>query len=267
MENSMKKALLTSTAVLAIGMFGFGINAASAATPLLGVNNTPVAVSTGTNSTATSINKSAIDNTSVSHSLNGSGDNNGSNNNVPIAATDRGAAASQNSTAGYATTSRAHDTATSGTGDAINNSTVGSYNGAGATTGSGGGVAASSNGFALQLNGSGNDLAPGAVLSNGSLSATSSFNHVDADLTLATAKAGGSMGGRVTNNNQDPKGAVLDPSYSEAGFYNDNGSRVSNTIAGSTGVITANANGNGIAQFNTSVAAVGVDNSSGLMHR
>ena len=244
----MKKALLTSTAVLALGMFGFGVRSASAAGTNIhvGLSNIPVAVATGGSSaTAT--------NTSLDGSLN--------HNNVPIASATHGAAASQNSTAGYATTRDAHDTATSGTGSAINDSTVGSYNGTSAKTGSGGGVAASGGSFATQLNGSADIVAPGGLLSNGTLTATSSFNHVDADLTLATASAGGSMGGHVTDNNQN--GVAF---YGFAGYTNDNGSRVTNNIDGSTGVITANANGNGIAQFNTSVAAVGVDNSSGLMH-
>jgi len=269
----MKKALLTGTAVIALGVFGFGFSSAAHATTCSDIScfsagGVPVSVATK-GGTATSLNKSAVDNDNTTGSgngsLNGNGDNNkiGNGNNTSVAASHDGAAASQKSTAGYATTDKSADTATSGTGDAINDSTVGSLNGAGASTGSGGGVAASTDGIAVQLNGSADHLAPGAVLSNGTLSATSSFNHVDADVTLATASAGGSMGGSVTDDNQNGNPA---DGYHDAGFSNYNGSRVSNTIAGSTGVITANANGNGIAQFNTSVAAVGVDNSSGLMH-
>ena len=267
----MKKALLTGTAVLALGMFGFGVSGhANSCTSgaCFSIGGLPVSVAT-TGGTATSLNKSAVDNGNTTGSYNHSGNGNldgnkvDNGNNTSVAASDHGAAASQGSTAGYATTRDAHDTATSGTGDAINDSTVGSYNGASASTGKGGGVAASTGGFALQLNGSADDLGPGAVLSNGDLRATNSFNHVDVDLTLADAHAGGKMGGSVTNDNQD--GNPTD-GYYDSHFSNHNGSTVSNNIFGSTGVITATANGNGSAQFNTSVAAVGVDNTSGLMH-
>ena len=239
----MRKALLTSTAALALGLFGFGVSSASAAPPLLNANNIPIAVSTGSDGNATAVNKSfdgnsigsynGSDNGNLSHDgngdLNGSGDGNLSNNKVGVA-TSFGSAA---------------------TGEGLANSgDIDSGNSA-AITGTGGGVAAAGHGTALQFNGSGDIVAPGGLLSNGTLLAAHSFNHTDTDITLATASAGGSVRGGIDNDNHDS-------------VFPQNGAPVFAGINGSTGVITQNVNAQGVAQFNTAVTAVGVDNTSSV---
>ncbi len=245
----MRKALLTGTAAFALGLFGFGVSSASAATPI-NLNNIPVAVSTG-GGNAVSLNKSLDGNTvgSYNHSgngnLNGSGDGNlnGDDNGNGNGSGDGNLS---NNKVGVAT---GHDSAASGSGDA-NSGDIDSHNSA-AITGSGGGVAASNGGFATQLNGSADIVAPGGLLSNGNLLAAHSFNHTNVDITLATASAGGEVDGGVHNEN----------AFSA---FAHNGAPVVAAINGSTGVITQNVNAQGVAQFNTAVTAVGVSNTSTL---
>ncbi|HUC17132.1 MAG TPA: hypothetical protein VMA37_05540 [Acetobacteraceae bacterium] len=252
----MRKALLTGTAALALGLFGYGVNSASAA-PSINLNNIPVAVSTGSG-TATSINKSGdgnavlsgnhSDNGNGNGSLNGNGSHDGNGNgngslDDNLSHNDVGAAVGDRSAA-------------SGSGDA-NSGDINSHNSL-AATGSGGGVAAAGDGTAVQLNGSADFVAPGGLLSNGTLAAVSSFNHTHVDITLATSHAGGSVDGGVHNDN----GGL---GFGSGSLAPSNGAPVFAGINGSTGVITQNVNAQGVAQFNTAVTAVGVDNTAHII--
>ncbi|HUC17133.1 MAG TPA: hypothetical protein VMA37_05545 [Acetobacteraceae bacterium] len=249
----MRKALLTGTAAFALGLFGFGVNSASALS--VGLDNIPVAVSTSSGS-ATSVNKSFDGNTVGSYNHSGNGNLNGSGNGN-LSHNDNGNLNGSgdgnlsNNKVGVATGSHS---AASGTGNA-NSGDIDSHNSA-AFTGSGGGVAAAGGGTALQFNGSGDIVAPGGLLSNGTLLAAHSFNHTDVDVTLATSSAGGEVHGGIDNDN----GGI----FGGGSAFPHNGAPVAANINGSTGVITQNVNAQGVAQFNTAVTAVGVDNTSTL---
>jgi hypothetical protein len=249
----MRKALLTGTAAIALGLFGFGMSQAQAA-PTFNLNNIPVAVATGS-STATSINKSGNGNTvdSGNHSgngnLNGSLDGNGNHDGNGNGNGSLDNNLSHNSVGAAI----GHDSAASGSGNA-NSGDINSHNSV-AATGRGGGVAAAGGSTAVQLNGSADFVAPGGLLSNGNLAAVNSFNHTDVDVTLATSHAGGTVDGGVHNDN----GGF---GFGSGSFDPHNGAPVVAAINGSTGVITQNVNAQGVAQFNTAVTAVGVDNTA-----
>jgi hypothetical protein len=244
----MRKVLLTSTAVLAIGMLGLGIGAARAqglSANIQDLHNVPVAVTTG-GGNAAALNKSLDGNEVGSENHDGNGNLNSNKvDNGNTTANDNG-----NRTAISAAIGKG--SASSVNGD-VNSGAIGSYN-ARAATGSGDGVAASSSegdAFATQLNGSADTVAPGALLSNGDLAATSSFNHTQLDVALATSHAGGAVNGDVN--------------YANAtSFQPDDGTHFGASINGSTGIVTQNVNAGGVAQFSTAVTALGVDNSASL---
>ncbi len=236
----MRKALLTGTAAIALGMFGFGISGAHAASISVGAgcnlaaciqHNLGGANAQGTSNT--SVNANGDLNGNESHDLNG------------------------NTVAGNGNSGRS---ATAIGGDATSNTQENS------------GRSATVNGDGLANSNSGNEnfgaqglLFGSAQVGNGVLAQVDSNNHVHVDVTLASAHAGGSLTGHVTNDNQSsaPFASNHDHYF---GFF-DNGSDVSNTSFGSVGVVTQAANGNGMQQVNTSVAVGAVNSGATLVSR
>lgn len=251
----MKKALLTSTAVLALGMFGFGVNQASAA-PSISLHNIPVAVATG-GSSATSLNKSLDGNSVGSDNVKGSLDGN----NVPITTASKGgAAAAEGSTA-------------------IQGSSIGNDNGnivpidllgAQATNGSLANMNSFNTHVTVTLASAVNSAHFGGKVinnnQNGSLDGgisvtaglgvgaggTSNVHHSGCFFCGAGAVGGDGLGVGVGGTAQGGNGAY-------PGFYG-NGSTANNTVSGSIGVISATSiAGNGMAQVNNTVAIGAVD--------
>jgi hypothetical protein len=255
----MRKALLTGTAVLALGMFGFGISAANAQTQLqaqgqgqLGLQAQGQGQGQAQSQSSTNLNGNGNGNLN----LNGNG-----NANLNANANFNRDSSSSTSFSGSASLAVAA---------ALSNGVTDSI----------------SHAFAVD----------GSVISNQS-HLENVANHTFVNVDLATASAGGHMGGEVTNNNQSPDlatggvsiggsnhlhdahsgcfigcdnggdGGAAAGAYSLAKYVNNNGSHVYNHVDGSVGIVTSNLNGNGIAQFNTSVAIGAVNSGATLVSK
>ena len=248
----MRKALLTGTAAIALGMFGYGVTAASASSFL---SNIPVAVATG-GSTASSTNVNHSANGALSHDLNGNQVNGNGN-------TGRSATAVDGSTANSTTTDTTNVIVPIvGSGNSGRSATVVGDGTATSNTQDNSGRSATVNGDGTADSNSGNQnlgaqglLFDSQQVGNGVLAISNSDNHVHVDVTLASAHAGGSVSGDVANDNQT--GSPPDDAYS-SGRYN-NGSDVTNVARDATGVFVMNASGNGITQGNTSISIGAVD--------